>query len=202
MTFIHPLSAGQPVHSDNSATQHPDKGPMLAKHTPAPKEADPRGHFEEPTVGPINEAAFTAVEMEQMVAVTIDVNPYLAPHMQKGKRWEEVAKRLRLQDLCMRSTGKTIKNKVEALLKHHEVSVDVSDIDPMLTALYRRNVKKSNPNSVITKTLRKNPSVEARMPALLDRLTGLKAQAQNVKENQADNVRKVRRIKQQTMQHS
>ncbi|KAI0348756.1 hypothetical protein OH77DRAFT_1594599 [Trametes cingulata] len=114
--------------------------------------------------------SFTAVEMEQMTALAIELDPYLAPRKEKGIRWDQVAKRLHEQNLCVQSTGKTIKNKVEALLTHHTTP---------------------NPNSYISKELEKNQAVKARMPALLDRLTGLKAAAHKVKEDAVNHARKI-----------
>ncbi|RDX41132.1 hypothetical protein OH76DRAFT_1503083 [Lentinus brumalis] len=112
--------------------------------------------------------AFSALELQQMVTVTTQHNPYLAPRSRRGETWAAVLRDLQSQGLCLTSSVRTIQNKVKALLEHH---------------------RNSNPRSEISKALDRHASIKAQMPALLDRLTGAKQSAAKVAEEQKDQVR-------------
>ncbi|TBU36240.1 hypothetical protein BD309DRAFT_985085 [Dichomitus squalens] len=111
---------------------------------------------------------FTALELQQITAVAIEKNPYLASHGRKKEQWAEAAKELHRQGLCLNSTTGTIRNKVEALIKHH---------------------RNPNPRSEISRTLAAHPCIEALMPAQLDKLSGNKEKAARINQDRRDDAR-------------
>ncbi|KAI0709835.1 hypothetical protein C8Q76DRAFT_695029 [Earliella scabrosa] len=151
-----------------SRTSSPEVSDLEDRSGPA--TADPANHDPAPPPNQAN-VLFNALELQQMTAVTIEVNPYMAKHGDKGKRWAEVADELHAQNLCLESNATTIQHKVEAL--------------EALIAYH----KKPGPCSHIAKALEKRPSIATCMPAKLEELTGLKAHAAQVSNEMKDKVR-------------
>lgn len=80
-------------------------------------------------------AEFSALELQQMAATAAEVNPFLAGRGNTDRKWQEVADDLHDQGLCLESSKDTIKHKVNALIKYHEVRVVVAYYRGLLTSL-------------------------------------------------------------------
>jgi hypothetical protein len=65
---------------------------------------------------------FSSKDYLALANAVVEVNPFDAKHGQKGARWEEVLKALRAKKLFLKNSTETIKHKMFALLKYHEVS--------------------------------------------------------------------------------
>ncbi|KAL1943755.1 hypothetical protein VTO73DRAFT_4200 [Trametes versicolor] len=152
-----PPQTGKPATQPDEAL--PTQGDGMG--TNSPEKAGPRKAAAKPPAKRSNKV-FTALELQQMVAETALINPYLAPRNSRGEHWARVLKQLHSQGLCLESSADTVKHKVEALLKHHE---------------------NPNPRSEISRELAKRPSIEIELPSRLDNLAGLKENAAKVRDD-------------------
>ncbi|TBU36032.1 hypothetical protein BD309DRAFT_1029872, partial [Dichomitus squalens] len=146
--------------------EHPSSDPSPAQ-SPEPEDLIPA-----PQAGP-GPQRFSALELQQIVAVTTANNPFLAEHGRKAKAWAKVAAELHSQHLCLNSTADSIKHKVKKLIEYHEVPN-----------------QNPNPRSGIARALAEHPSIEALMPAKLDQPTGLRDGATHVDEGKRAKARK------------
>ena len=80
---------------------------------------------------------FSSKEYLALAGVVVEVNPFGAKHGQKGAKWEEVSKAVKAEKLFLKSSTETIKHKMSALLKYHEVNPpSFSYAVQMFTCLY------------------------------------------------------------------
>ncbi|KAF8589135.1 hypothetical protein K439DRAFT_1613025 [Ramaria rubella] len=59
---------------------------------------------------------FSMNDLDQLLRVVIEVDPYMAPHKQVGERWREVTKCVQAAGYCLGHDHDTLKNKVAVLL--------------------------------------------------------------------------------------
>ncbi|KZP05427.1 hypothetical protein FIBSPDRAFT_967274 [Athelia psychrophila] len=79
--------------------------------TPAHGASQPaRGH----------KAHYSAVELEELVRITIKENPFGAKHGEKGAAWKHVAQQLKAIGHFRRSSAETLKHKLMALIAYQE----------------------------------------------------------------------------------
>lgn len=112
---------------------------------------------------------FSSNELEELIRVTIQRNPWAAKHKEKGKAWDEVRATLQSTGLCEGTSSATLRNKVENMIKWHT--------DPESGA-GKTMANELSPGSMIT------------LSALVDRAYLLKVDAQNMTDAQKEKARK------------
>jgi hypothetical protein len=66
---------------------------------------------------------FNAKELEAAVRTVIEVNPYQQPHGRVKVTWEKAFKATKAQSFFLHSSLQTFRNKIDRLLKWHDVSL-------------------------------------------------------------------------------
>ncbi|KZP21023.1 hypothetical protein FIBSPDRAFT_891416 [Athelia psychrophila] len=65
-------------------------------------------------------AHYSAMELEELVRITIEENPFGAKHGEKGATWKRVAQRLKALGYFRTSSAETIKHKLMSLIAYQE----------------------------------------------------------------------------------
>jgi len=65
---------------------------------------------------------FTAADLDQLLRVTIEVNPYATPRNSIGEAWKEVTQKAQAAGYCLGRDVDTCKNRITSLLAWCEVS--------------------------------------------------------------------------------
>jgi hypothetical protein len=81
-----------------------------------------------PTVHPApkGRSKFNAKELEAAVRAVVEVNPYQQAHGQVKVTWEKAFETTRAQSFFLQSSLSTFRNKIDQLLKWHDVSLFLS----------------------------------------------------------------------------
>jgi hypothetical protein len=126
-------------------------------------------------------------DLKAIMAVVVDINPYMAKNGKKGQMWKDIAEEVKKKGLCETHSETTIKKKVDMLLLYHEVcflSAESYLTDCCLT---------QNPNNTTGKQIAQElgESGHITIAALLDRAMYLRDSANKVAEEQKDKTCKV-----------
>jgi hypothetical protein len=157
----------------------------------APRESGSRSNIPVlNTPAPVgrSRSKFTAAELKAIMGMVVDVNPYMAKHGSKMKKWKDVAEGVKQRGFCKTHSDTTIKKKVDMLLAYHEVYLP----SPFSTST--NYICPQNPNSPAGAqiALELGESGRITIAALLDRAVYMRDTASKVAEEYKDKTRKVR----------
>ncbi|KAH9841330.1 uncharacterized protein C8Q71DRAFT_853729 [Rhodofomes roseus] len=122
--------------------------------SPADAEVQPRAHRAQ--------TWFSALELQQMVLLTEQHDPFIQPRGKITKTWRDITEELHSQQLCLTSNGETIKRKVLQIIANHE---------------------HWNPRSQVTAALNENPMIKTTISAKIDAIIGLRDKATSLSED-------------------
>ena len=98
--------------SNQQATSPPVYAPLPPVIPPGPAVTSRSGH---------GRRGFSKKELEEMVKWAVTLNPWGAPHRQKGELWKQVLTNLQADGLCKDGKWESVRNRVNDLVNDHEV---------------------------------------------------------------------------------
>ncbi|KAF8517097.1 hypothetical protein JB92DRAFT_2907187 [Gautieria morchelliformis] len=117
--------------------------------------------------------AFSLHDLNQLLHVVIEVNPYMAQWAKLGEHWKEVARRVQESGSSLNREPDTLKNKVASLLTWVEGG------------------KKKTPRSALGKEWERDPALFASLSGKLDAVQHLKLEAKGTREEQKEHEKQV-----------